>query len=149
FACSSRLRTTDKWLEQSIKLIANASAALSSSGDLSGSNSLSRNLEIVPSIIHELRQLLSSIRPALENLLAQSAEIDAARSSRLRSLNYRFPGGIVPDDLREYAAQLHSAFQELEERLGRVAAALEDALDAGGSIDREEAEHWLPAIAML
>ncbi|HET8711769.1 MAG TPA: helicase C-terminal domain-containing protein, partial [Spongiibacteraceae bacterium] len=68
---------------------------------------------------------------------------------RDRALTYRFADGIVPDELREQAAHLHGAFEELGERLGRVAAALDDALDGSSNIEREEAERWLPAIALL
>ncbi len=154
FAYSSRMRATDKWLEQSIKLIASASA------DLSGSDSLSRNLEVIPSIIHDLRQTLSAVRPALEALLLEASENAEQSSSRANSrprrddkrrdaINYRFEHGVVPDFLREHAAQLHESFGELEERLGRAAAALEDAIDSGSNVDRDEAERWLPAIAML
>ncbi len=155
FACASRIRSTDKWLEQSIKLIASASA------DLHGSDSLARNLEVMPSIIHDVRQSLSTIRPPLETLLVEGDGTEAARAPargrrderggnfRERNLNYRFPNGIVPDDLREHGTHLHSAFEELAERLGRAAAALEDAIDGSSNIERDEAERWLPAIATL
>lgn len=163
FAYSSRVRATDKWLEQSIKLIAGASA------DLGGSESLGRQLEVVPSIVHDLRQALSALRPALEELLVQGNANEAARGSarqgregrprrdggnerrdgRERALQYRFEHGLVPEFLREQAAQLHTAFEELSERLGRVAAALEGAIDGGSNIDRDSAERWLPAIALL
>ncbi|MFT3929778.1 MAG: ATP-dependent DNA helicase DinG [Spongiibacteraceae bacterium] len=151
FAYSSRLRATDKWLEQSIKLIASASA------DLDGSDSLARNLEVVPSIIHDLRQTLSALRPALEELLAEQGERESQRfpsrnssaTQRRDSLTYRFEHGVVPEFLREQAEQLHTAFDELGERLGRAAATLESAIDGDSQIDRDEAERWLPAIAML
>ncbi len=151
FACSSRLRATDKWLEQSIKLLAGASA------DLGGSDSLARNLEVVPSLIHELRQALSALRPALEALLTEGSTGEFARApwrqrrdDRVeRKLQYRFEHGVVPGFLREHAAQLHAAFDALSERLGRAVAALEEALDDGGNIEREAAERWLPALAML
>lgn len=153
FAYSSRLRASDKWLEQSIKLLANASA------ELGAADNIARQLEAVPSIIHDARQLLSATRPALEELLAASEENAAPRNGRQRrdndararerTVQYRFEHGVVPDFLREQAAQLRAVFEELSERLGRVAAALEDALDGNGNIERDSAERWLPAIAML
>lgn len=153
FAYSSRLRATDKWLEQSIKLIASAAA------DLHGSDSLSRNLEVIPSIIHDLRQSLSALRPALEEILVEASEnaIESASSRSMRfssnqrreNVNHRFEHGVVPEFLRDQAEQLHTAFEELDERLGRAAAALEGAIDGDSQIDRDEAERWLPAIAML
>lgn len=153
FACSSRLRATDKWLEQSIKLIASASADLSPANG-SGSDSLTRNLEVVPSIIHDLRQLLSAVRPALEELMLEGDDNSRfparqRRDDRREALQYRFEHGVVPEFLREQAKELHTSFDELEERLGRAAAALDDALDGSSNIDREEAERWMPAVAML
>ena len=150
FAYSSRLRATDKWLEQSIKLLASAAA------ELGAADNMSRQLEVVPSIIHDLRQMLSATRAPLEELLTENENKSARNTGRQRrddmrerALQYRFEHGVVPEFLREQAAQLRSAFEALSERLGRVAAALEDALDGNSNIERDSAERWLPAIAML
>jgi ATP-dependent DNA helicase DinG len=140
FAYSSRLRATDKWLEQSIKLLATAA------GELGAADTISRQLEAMPGTVVEARQLLSATRPPLEELLATSI---AQKDARERNQNHRFEHGLVPSFLREQAASLRAAFEEIGERLGRVAAALQDALDGNGSIGRELAERWLPAIAML
>ena len=140
FAYSSRLRATDKWLEQSIKLLATAAA------ELGAADSMSRQLEMMPSVIVEARQLLSATRPPLEELLSSSIE---QRDARERGLNYRFEHGVVPDFLREQAGLLRTAFEEIVERLGRCAAGLQDALDGNGSVTRELGERWLPAISML
>ena len=140
FAYSSRLRATDKWLEQSIKLLATAA------GELGAADSISRQLEMMPSAVVEARKLLSTTRPPLEELLASGIE---QRDARERGFNYRFEHGLVPEFLREQAGLLKTAFEEIVERLGRVAAALQDALDGNGNITRELAERWLPPIAML
>src|SRR5690606_15624532 len=139
FAYSSRLRATDKWLEQSIKLLATAAA------ELGASDSISRQLEAMPSLVVDARQLLAATRPPLEELLSSVEQKD----SRDRDLTYRFEHGLVPDFLREQAGLLRAAFEEIGERLGRAAAALQDALDGNGTITREIAERWLPPIAML
>lgn len=157
FSYSSRIRASDKWLEQSIKLLASAAA------DLGGSDSVSRQLEMMPGIVHEARLQLSAVRPALEAMLAEAAEatdVDAPQRrdqrggqkpqrQRDRGVQHRFEHGIVPEFLREQAALLRAAFEELAERLGRVAAGLEDALDGNGGVDREMAERWLPAVSLL
>ena len=141
FAYSSRLRATDKWLEQSIKLLANASA------ELGAADNITRQLENVPGAIHETRQLLAALRAPLEELLANADEQRQQRQPR--APQHRFENGIVPEFLREQAGSLRVEFEEISERLGRVAAALQDALDGNGGIEREIAERWLPAIAML
>ncbi|MDB6061780.1 MAG: ATP-dependent helicase DinG [Verrucomicrobiaceae bacterium] len=140
FAYSSRLRATDKWLDQSIKVLATAAA------ELGAADSISRQLEVMPSAVFEARQLLASVRPPLEELLSSVVE---QRDGRERGLNYRFEHGLVPDFLREQAGLLRAAFEEIAERLGRVAAALQDSLDGNGSVARDMAERWLPPIAML
>lgn len=142
FAHSSRLRASDKWLEQSIKLLANAA------GDLGTAGNVDRQLEMMPGIIHELRQGLAAVRPGLEELVANAGE--ARDFGRDHSPHYRFENGVVPESLREQAAQLREGFEELAERLGRVAQVLEDALDDGANgIARELAEQWYPALALL
>jgi len=138
FAHSSRLRATDKWLEQSIKLLANAA------GDLGAAGNVDRQLEMMPGIIHDLRLSLSGLRPGLEALVAENVD------GRDRAPHHRFEHGVVPETLRETAAQLRSGFEEFAERLGRVAAVLEEALDGDANgISRDTAEQWYPAFALL
>lgn len=136
FACASRLRSTDKWLEQSIKLLAAAA------GDLGANGGIDRQLEVLPGVIFELRQALSVLRPQIDGLM--EARADEA------SEHYRFEHGVVPDELRAVAANLRSGFEELCERLGRAAAIVEEALDKGDNgIDRTLAERWYPVLSML
>jgi ATP-dependent DNA helicase DinG len=150
FAYSCRLRATDKWLEQSIKILANAA------GELGAVDKIGRQLEVMPSMIHEARQALASVRPGLDELLA-SVESNAEQrrdnrrdQQRERLPHFRFEHGVVPDELRVQAELLHTAFEEFAERLGRVASAIESELDDdGGAIEREIAERWLPAFSML
>src|SRR5690606_20862874 len=63
FAAASRLRSTDKWLEQSIKLLASAAADIGTAGNAD------RQFEMMPSIIFELRQSLALLRPQIEALV--------------------------------------------------------------------------------
>ncbi len=81
-----------------------------------------------------------------KNLLSSSLE---QRDARERGLTYRFEHGVVPAFVREQAGLLCAAFEEIVERLGRCAAALQDSLDGNGSVSRELAERWLPPVAML
>ena len=152
FSYSTRIRASDKWLEQSIKLLASASA------DLGGADSIARQLEAAPGLVHEARLQLSAVRPLLEGLLAEQSEAAAntdatsrrdRRGPRQGAMLCRFEHGVVPEQLREQAGLLRAAFEELAERLGRVASGLESALDDNSSVDREMAERWLPVIALL
>jgi ATP-dependent DNA helicase DinG len=146
FAYSCRLRATDKWLEQSIKILANAA------GELGAVDKIGRQLEVMPGIIHEARQLLAAARPGLDDLLA-SAELqrDPKREQQRERLpHFRFEHGVVPVELRTQSELLHIAFEEFSERLGRVATAIEATLDDDDlSLEREIAERWLPAFSML
>lgn len=136
FACASRLRSTDKWLEQSIKLLAAAAA------DLGTNAGVDRQLEVVPSIVFELRQTLAILRPQLETLVE-------SRDDEF-SDHYRFENGVVPDALRDIADTLRSGFEELCERLGRAATVVEEALDKGDNgIDKTIAERWYPVLSLL
>lgn len=150
FAYACRLRATDKWLEQGIKVLATAA------GDLGAIERIGRQLEMMPGIIHEARQLLAAVRPGVEELLANAEfkrESNAEQrrdTQRERLPSFRFEHGVVPDDLRAHAELLHTAFEEFGDRLGRVAAAIEGTLDDEGSeLARDVAERWLPAFSML
>src|SRR5690606_14359426 len=136
FAHASRLRGTDRALEQSIRLLANAA------GELGAAGGVDRQLELMPGIIHELRQLLVAVRGGVEGL------IDVGGEDFLP--HHRFEHGLVPPEIREWAGSLQVGFQELGERLGRVAAVLEEAMDDGGhGIDLSVAEKWYPALSVL
>jgi ATP-dependent DNA helicase DinG len=135
FASASRLRGTDKWLEQSIKLLASAA------GDLGASGGIDRQFEMMPGIIFELRQALGLLRPQIESLL-EAREHD--------SEHYRFEHGLVPEEMRAVAGNLRSGFEELCERLGRACAVVEEALDKNDTgIDRTLAERWYPVLSLL
>lgn len=146
FAYSCRLRATDKWLEQCIKILANAA------GEIGGVDKISRNIEVLPSAIHELRQFLATVRPGLDELLAS---VEPARDRQpgprdRQQPTYRFEHGVVPDALRELSESLHAGFEEFGDRLGRIASAIESSLDDdGGELERDVAERWLPAFSML
>lgn len=139
FAYSCRLRSTDKWLDQCIKILANAA------GEIGVVDKINRNIEVMPGVIHELRQLLATVRPGLDELLA-TVEVQRER----QPVVYRFEHGVVPAALRDLSESLHIGFEEFADRLGRVASAVEGALDEeGGELDRDTAERWLPAFSML
>jgi ATP-dependent DNA helicase DinG len=151
FAYSCRLRATDKWLEQCIKILASAA------GELGGVDKISRNIEVMPGIVHELRQFLATVRPGVDELLA-TVDMQRERQQSPRQQErqrqdkvYRFEHGVVPDALRELSESLHVGFEEFGDRLGRIASAIEGSLDddGGGELDREIAERWLPAFSML
>ncbi|MDX9873398.1 MAG: ATP-dependent DNA helicase DinG [Spongiibacteraceae bacterium] len=138
FAHSLRLRGTDRHLEQSLKLLATAA------GELGPAAGIDRQLELMPGIIHELRKGIAALRPGLEQLL------DSALADGSRDAAYRFEHGLVPAAIRELAEQLRVGFSDFADRLGRVAHALEQALDGGDAgLSRELAERWYPAISVL
>ncbi len=96
----------------------------------------------MPGIIFELRQSLALLRPQIETLADQ-------RSDEF-SDHYRFENGLVPEEIRAVADTLRSGFEELSERLGRVAAIDEAALDKGDNdISRTTAERWYPVVSLL
>ncbi len=138
FACSVRLRATDRALEQSIRGLAGAA------GEIGETGGVDRQFELLPSIIHGLRQQLAAVRTPLEQLLEEHADgVD-------NSPHYRFPAGIVDDSIRELSAQLRDGFEELGERLGRICAVLEEALeDAALQAVRAAAERWYPPLSLL
>lgn len=137
FACHVRLRATDRALEQSLRGLASAA------GELGDSGGIDRQFELLPGIVFGLRQQLAAIRPAFEALLEQAGAGE-------RNPHHRFPQGVVPEALREIAAQLRDGFEELAERLGRICAVVEEALDDGAhGIGRDIAERWYPALSSL
>ncbi len=138
FACNVRLRATDRALEQSIRGLASAA------GELGETGGVDRQFELLPSIVHGLRQQLAAVRAPLEQLL--EANTDGSESAP----HYRFPAGIVDPAIRELASQLRDGFGELGERLGRICAVLEEALeDAALMAVRAAAERWYPPLSLL
>lgn len=140
FAHSLRLRSTDRHLEQNIKLLATAAA------ELGGIDGADRQLELMPGIVHDLRQGLALLRPQLEPLL----ETASAAATGNRDVVHRFEHGVVADEIREQAERLRAGFDDFAERLRRVNAILEEALDSASSaLPRDVAERWYPVMSVL
>jgi len=118
---------------------------------------LNQGLAVQPTIarlLAGLPELLHSLEPALGDVFSMGHQL-AGRENGLAdeeaTHQQRFEKGQVPDALREQAQQLLVMFATLSRSLESISDILRESLDPDKQtgLDRDQAETWLPLIALL
>lgn len=117
FSHHSRIISTGTWLNQCNKQLGTILGHIGEAGDIG------RYGEELPAVLADCKQRVDQIYPALD-ALAQEVVLDPRQS------HYRFPGGVIPEELMLMAVQLASGFEQLsrllDKMLGELNRALED-----------------------
>jgi len=136
FSSFCRLHTTQQWLQDSGKQLAQGAKLLAQLPDGK------RLLESLPPILEEARAGLQTAEQAVAALFPAP---DARGSPEGQTL--RFPHGQVPESLSGLATGLAAQFDRLQSVFSRLSDQLEAALDdADSKLDREDAESWHLAV---
>lgn len=118
---------------------------------------LHQGLAIQPTIarlLSSLPEVLNSLEPALGDLFSLGHQL-AGRANGLDEqeavYQFRFENGHISDALREQAQQLLTMFATLSRCLESISDILRESLDPDKQtgLDREQAETWLPLVALL
>lgn len=118
---------------------------------------LHQALAIQPTIarlLAGLPEVIQGLEPVLGDVFSVGHQI-AGRSNGLseeeNTLQSRFEKGQVPDALRDQAQQLLVMFATLSRCLESISDILRESLDPDKQtgLDREQAESWLPLVALL
>jgi len=136
FACVTRLRATQQWLDTTGKTLARLG-----SEQVLGSGQSKAILQGLAEMLPGLTENLVSAIPAFDQL-AQSLAPD----SRDDDLRHTFELGVVAPGLREIAANLASGFRKLESQLSDLASELRKVMDDGEKGQRQQAEQWFPSV---
>ncbi|MCX2523644.1 ATP-dependent DNA helicase DinG [Larsenimonas rhizosphaerae] len=139
----SPVNGTLRWLGQFRKSLPEALTALGHQ------TTLARLLESLP---EALNMAESGIGEAVQ-VSRQLADFDerATAQSQGNTRHFRFPRGEVPVELRDQAARLVIPFATLSRALETVTDMLRESLDPDKAtgIEREQAESWLPMMALI
>ncbi|MCL6272025.1 ATP-dependent DNA helicase DinG [Sansalvadorimonas sp. 2012CJ34-2] len=141
FSHETRLNDTARWLEQSGKQL----------GRILGSHALPGKIgewfEQLEGRFRELKEEQTSMREALLSIADFNS---SSESENGRTLVYRLPNGVVPDELMEMAGRMKAGFSVAVDLADRVVGELKSALDGDVSgVDRLQAEQILPVIGSL
>ncbi|MDN6296762.1 MAG: ATP-dependent DNA helicase DinG [Halomonas sp.] len=118
---------------------------------------LNQALGVQPTIarlLAKLPEMLQAVEPALQDVFTlghQLAERPNGLGDEEATHQQRFEKGDVPRALREQAGQLLVMFAELSRSLESISDILRESLDPDKQtgLDREQAEAWLPLLALL
>lgn len=136
FSHHLRVISTTRWLDQSIKSVP------AQIEDLAQSSIVTKLLEGLPQLLATSKLEMERLWPLLQSLAGDLAE------SQEHSPRYRFPGGLVEDDLKSVAAELKVSFSQLYTRLDKLRIELEDMLeDRHSPIPKVDLENWFPVIS--
>jgi ATP-dependent DNA helicase DinG len=116
FSYHSRAISTSKWLEQCNKGLG---AML---GHISGAGNVDRYAEQLPAALIDCKQRLDQLYPQLE-LLVQTIALEERQS------HYRFPGGVVQQELLLPCVELQRSFSRLTDLLSKMADELNEAME--------------------
>lgn len=134
FSYHSRALSTSKWLEQCNKGLG---AML---GHISGAGNLDRYAEQLPAALIDCKQRLDQLYPQLDALV-QTIAVEE------RQTNYRFPGGVVQQELLLPCVELQRSFSRLSELLGKMIEELSEAMeDPHCPVPKVDLENHYPVI---
>ena len=138
FACSSQVRSTLAWLQDLVKML----DSLVKSSDAQG---MAAGVAVTVRDVNEaLAENLNLLLAALTPLAEQTDQIESEQGK----LVYRFENGVVPDALRDQAAQLLPPSRELVKQLQMVVDWLQEGMEGKRSdIAKPDAEAWMPLMS--
>ncbi|MFT5710543.1 MAG: ATP-dependent DNA helicase DinG [Halioglobus sp.] len=132
FSSFCRLHTTNQWLADSKKLLAQGAPTLAAF------DSLSRPLGMLPGEMDETIASMGVVEQVVAALFEQHAPESDRDDQRLR-----FEHGLVPTSLMQVAATLAGQFSKLVHSISRLETVLEEALDDDFTgVDKSEIEAW-------
>jgi ATP-dependent DNA helicase DinG len=140
FASRARLGASSRWLQQLEKSLASLSRVLG------GMDALQVRFEKMVALLEPLVIQVEAATEQCEALLDSQERTEHARGG----VRYRFPFGIIPDQLRRLAEALALDFSRLNQLLEESMQQLRDEMDnQGAEIPRHELEMWYPVLAQL
>lgn len=134
FSHHSRMLSTSKWLDQCNKSLGTML------GHISGAGNVDRYAEQLPAALTDCKQGLDRLYPELEGY-AQSIAFDDRQS------HYRFPNGVIPQDLLMSSVDLHRSFSRLSELLAKMCDELTEAMeDLHCPVPKVDLENHYPVV---
>ncbi|MGM0542848.1 MAG: ATP-dependent DNA helicase DinG [Pseudomonadota bacterium] len=108
---------------------------------------IARLLAGLPEVMHNLEPALGDVFSMGHQLAGRANGLDDEEATH----QSRFEKGQIPDALREQAEQLLVMFATLARSLESISDILRESLDPDKQtgLDREQAEDWLPLVALL
>ena len=132
FASFCRLHTTNQWLADSKKLLAQAAPTLAAF------DSLTRPMQALPGEMDDTIGSMAVVEQVVAELFEEHAPEDDRDDQRLR-----FEHGLVPGELVQVARTLAGQFSKLVHSISRLETVLEEALDDEfAGVDKSEIEAW-------
>jgi ATP-dependent DNA helicase DinG len=137
FSLFSRVRSTERWLDQGSKVLAKVAPELAAS-------SANQYIQRLPAVMDDLKQRLGQLFNHLE------ASVDMDPDQRGSIPYHRFSQGLVPEHLRMQAHELASQFRSMHDLLDNACNILEEAISMPDhGITGAEAEAWYSSFSML
>ncbi|MCP1326263.1 ATP-dependent DNA helicase DinG [Halomonas sp. 707D4] len=114
---------------------------------LGGQPTIARLLAGLPELVHALEPVLGDVFSLGHQLAGRERGLGDEENSH----QFRFEKGQIPEALGEQAGQLVTLFATLSRTLESIADILRETLDPDKQtgLEREQAESWLPLVALL
>ncbi|WP_067520742.1 ATP-dependent DNA helicase DinG [Endozoicomonas ascidiicola] len=141
FTCQTRVKGTATWLERAGRNLQKMLSQQALPGDLG------ELLERLQPEFDSLVNALGHTREMLHSIAHFEPRTQFTPQGESQVAHYRFPEGVIPEELRQQAERLKAGFSKCSGMLEKVASALNDAMDGDvPGIDRWQAEQLYPEI---
>lgn len=139
FTVQGGIKSTENWLKVLTKAMAELSPYLAQG------NFLHRNIEDISLVASQLHDWLTRTYDFLAQEIQWESEEGSSQS------RYRFPQGIIPEQLLEVAQELKVMFASLCRLLDDIRSEMNKVVDEKSDcgLSREEGEQWFPVIGSL
>lgn len=138
FAQFSRVKSTERWLDQGLKVLSKAAPVLANDGGIG------RHLSQLPSIMETLKGLLGMLFVSLESVVS----LEPDRRGTVQP--HRFKQGLVPQPLLVQSIELAAQFRSMYKLLDSCCQILSEAMEESDhAISRVNAETWFPPFSMI
>ncbi len=138
FAQFSRVRSTERWLDQAGKAISKAQQPLSVAASVGG------YLNAISLAIETLKQHLGLLFNSLQEV------VDVGPDDKSNDIYHRFEFGVVPEALRLQATELAAQYRNIYDLLDNCCSVLEEAMESSEhGISRADAEAWFPPLSII
>ncbi|MEH6577883.1 MAG: ATP-dependent DNA helicase DinG [Amphritea sp.] len=137
FSYSLRLKSTVRWMSSTAKQL----------------NKMLEQLNqplLLSDYVKQLQQPGEDLQRVLENWSEHVRPMLMDESKGRHYERKRFPGGVVPEELRQFGMQVEHLAARQFSKLEMILDLLKESLDAeSGEIDRQQAELWYPRVGMM
>ncbi|GGK82916.1 ATP-dependent DNA helicase DinG [Amphritea balenae] len=136
FSFNLRLKSTERWLNSTAKQL---TKMLEQTG----------TPQLLSDYVKQLQKPGEDLQVVVNNWAELLRPVLMDDSFKRPKERYRYPGGVVPDEVKQFGLQVEHLAARMATKLEMILDLLKESLDGEGGIDKQPAELWFPRVGMM